>query len=80
MPAPTAAAAGAENGAPRTELQELQFKAGQVTDEVNDIWMQGCFRKKCSIVFLLIEYWKKKQLKQYSLQNIFLAFNKIKIK
>lgn len=47
MPAPTAAAAaGAENGAPRTELQELQFKAGQVTDEVNDIWMQGCFRKK----------------------------------
>ncbi|XP_056637807.1 synaptosomal-associated protein 25 isoform X1 [Diorhabda sublineata] len=29
MPAPTAA----ENGAPRTELQELQLKAGQVTDE-----------------------------------------------
>ncbi|XP_050295090.1 synaptosomal-associated protein 25 isoform X2 [Anthonomus grandis grandis] len=29
MPAP----APAENGAPRSELQELQFKAGQVTDE-----------------------------------------------
>lgn len=36
MPAPTPAAAapGAENGAPRTELQELQLRAGQVTDEV----------------------------------------------
>lgn len=33
MPAPAAPAA--ENGAPRTELQELQFKAGQVTDEVS---------------------------------------------
>lgn len=30
MPAPAAA----ENGAPRTELQELQLKSGQVTDEV----------------------------------------------
>jgi synaptosomal-associated protein 25 len=30
MPAP---APVAENGAPRTELQELQFKSGQVTDE-----------------------------------------------
>lgn len=30
MPAPTAA----ENGAPRTELQELQLKSQQVTDEV----------------------------------------------
>lgn len=32
MPAPAPAP---ENGAPRTELQELQFKAGQVTDEVS---------------------------------------------
>lgn len=31
MPAPVAA----ENGAPRTELQELQLKATQVTDEVS---------------------------------------------
>lgn len=31
MPAPVPA----ENGAPRTELQELQLKAGQVTDEVS---------------------------------------------
>lgn len=30
MPAP----APAENGAPRTELQEIQFKSQQVTDEV----------------------------------------------
>lgn len=30
MPAPAAA----ENGAPRTELQELQLKSQQVTDEV----------------------------------------------
>ena len=27
-------AAAAENGAPKTELQELQMKANQVTDEV----------------------------------------------
>ena len=32
MPAPTAAVA--EPGPPRTELQELQLRAGQVTDEV----------------------------------------------
>lgn len=38
MPAP--AAATAENGAPRTELQELQLKAGQVTDEVSFIIIQ----------------------------------------
>lgn len=30
MPAP----ASTENGAPRTELQELQLKSDQVTDEV----------------------------------------------
>lgn len=35
MPAPAAAA---ENGAPKTELQELQLKAGQVTDEVSKFW------------------------------------------
>ena len=34
MPAPTSAAAEGEPGPPRTELQELQFKAGQATDEV----------------------------------------------
>ncbi len=28
------AAAAAENGAPKTELQELQMKSNQVTDEV----------------------------------------------
>lgn len=33
MPAPAPAPA-AENGAPRTELQELQLRATQVTDEV----------------------------------------------
>ncbi|KYM93575.1 hypothetical protein ALC62_15933 [Cyphomyrmex costatus] len=33
MPAPTSAAGGAEGGPPRTELQELQLKAGQTTDE-----------------------------------------------
>jgi len=33
MPAP--AAPVAEAGPPRTELQELQLKAGQVTDEVS---------------------------------------------
>lgn len=33
MPAP----APAENGAPRTELQELQLKATQVTDEVSKV-------------------------------------------
>lgn len=32
MPAP---APPAENGAPRSELQELQFRAQNVTDEVN---------------------------------------------
>lgn len=32
MPAPTSVA---ENGAPRTELQELQLRSGQVTDEVS---------------------------------------------
>lgn len=50
MPAPTSAAAGpAEGGPPRTELQELQLKAGQTTDEVSwriqrytYMWMQGC--------------------------------------
>lgn len=30
-----AAAPSAENGAPRTELQELQLKSTQVTDEVS---------------------------------------------
>lgn len=37
MPAPTTEAAGPAEGAgpPRTELQELQLKAGQVTDEVS---------------------------------------------
>ena len=37
MPAGTAAASPpAENGGvPRTELQELQLKAGQVTDDVS---------------------------------------------
>lgn len=36
MPAPTSASAGpAEGGPPRTELQELQLKAGQTTDEVS---------------------------------------------
>lgn len=34
MPAPAPPAPAAENGAPRTELQELQLKATQVTDEV----------------------------------------------
>jgi hypothetical protein len=34
MPAPTSASGAAEPGPPRTELQELQFKAGQTTDEV----------------------------------------------
>ncbi|KYN27235.1 hypothetical protein ALC57_03579 [Trachymyrmex cornetzi] len=33
MPAPTSAAGAAEGGPPRTELQELQLKAGQTTDE-----------------------------------------------
>ena len=33
MPAP----APAENGAPRTELQELQLKSQQVTDEVQNL-------------------------------------------
>ncbi|XP_015181707.1 PREDICTED: synaptosomal-associated protein 25 isoform X3 [Polistes dominula] len=33
MPAPTSAAGAAENGPPRTELQELQLKADQTTDE-----------------------------------------------
>lgn len=33
MPAPTTGAA--EGGPPRTELQELQLKAGQTTDEVS---------------------------------------------
>ena len=40
MPAPTsdAAAGGPEGGGPpRTELQELQLKAGQTTDEVSHI-------------------------------------------
>lgn len=32
---PTNATSGPENGAPRSELQELQLKAGQVTDEVS---------------------------------------------
>ncbi|EZA55846.1 hypothetical protein X777_04021 [Ooceraea biroi] len=35
MPAPTSAAGAAEGGPPRTELQELQLKAGQTTDEVS---------------------------------------------
>lgn len=35
MPAPTSAAA-AEPAPPRTELQELQFKADQTTDEVRE--------------------------------------------
>lgn len=37
MPAPTSDAAGpgGEVGPPRTELQELQLKAGQTTDEVS---------------------------------------------
>lgn len=35
MPAPAPPAP--ENGAPRTELQELQYKAGQVTDEASII-------------------------------------------
>lgn len=40
MPAPTSAAAGAaEGGPPRTELQELQLKAGQTTDEVSDTYI-----------------------------------------
>lgn len=34
MPAAAPAPPAAENGAPRTELQELQLKAQQVTDEV----------------------------------------------
>ncbi|XP_023288750.1 synaptosomal-associated protein 25-like isoform X2 [Orussus abietinus] len=33
MPAPTSAAGPTEGGPPRTELQELQLKAGQATDE-----------------------------------------------
>ncbi|KAH0947918.1 hypothetical protein HN011_011701, partial [Eciton burchellii] len=33
MPAPTSAAGAAEGGPPRTELQELQLKADQTTDE-----------------------------------------------
>lgn len=32
---PTNVTAAPENGAPRSELQELQLKAGQVTDEVS---------------------------------------------
>jgi hypothetical protein len=32
---PTNATPAPENGAPRSELQELQLKAGQVTDEVS---------------------------------------------
>lgn len=32
MPAPAAPAA--ENGAPKTEIQELQMRIGQATDEV----------------------------------------------
>lgn len=39
MPAPTSAAGAAEGGPPRTELQELQLKAGQTTDEVSDTYM-----------------------------------------
>lgn len=35
MPAPTSAA-GAVEGPPRTELQELQLKADQTTDEVRN--------------------------------------------
>jgi len=35
MPAPTSAAGAAEGGPPRTELQELQLKADQTTDEVS---------------------------------------------
>lgn len=35
MPAPTSAAGAAEGGPPRSELQELQLKAGQTTDEVS---------------------------------------------
>lgn len=37
MPAPTSDAAGPAEGAgpPRTELQELQLKADQTTDEVS---------------------------------------------
>ncbi|KAL2725447.1 synaptosomal-associated protein 25 isoform X1 [Vespula squamosa] len=33
MPAPTSTAGAAESGPPRTELQELQLKADQTTDE-----------------------------------------------
>lgn len=34
MPAPTSDPGAAEPGPPRTELQEVQFKTQQVTDEV----------------------------------------------
>ncbi|KAF7413795.1 synaptosomal-associated protein 25 isoform X1 [Vespula maculifrons] len=33
MPAPTSTTGAAESGPPRTELQELQLKADQTTDE-----------------------------------------------
>lgn len=39
MPAPTSAAGAAEGGPPRSELQELQLKAGQATDEVSKIYV-----------------------------------------
>lgn len=44
MPAPVEPEAGGpENGQPRSELQELQFRAGQVTDEVTTLANFGLF-------------------------------------
>ncbi len=43
MPAPTTAQESA--APPRTELQELQYKAGQVTDEVSIAILHIIFKK-----------------------------------
>lgn len=54
MPAPAPPAA--ENGVPRTELQELQYKAGQVTDEVSIFFIFWYVMWKFSKHFDVMEY------------------------
>lgn len=58
MPAPTSAP-GTVEGPPRTELQELQLKADQTTDEV------------CLLIFILIEFCDNFLITSYLICNAY---------